>query len=126
MGKADIVVVDDQPSVCREIASFLDLEYNVHAFTNGKDTIDYLAKGPADLVLLDYDMPGMTGFEVLMAIRQHKSTRDLPVVFLTAETNERMRQEMMGRGATDYLCKPASSYDLHQCIFKYLGPRNVR
>ena len=122
MRKSDILIVDDQPSVCKEISSFLGSEFNVHAFKNGQEALDYMELNGADLVLLDYDMPGLTGFEVLMAIRQHKSTHDTPVVFLTGETNERMRLEMMGRGATDYLCKPVSSSELHHCVRKHLRP----
>ena len=120
MSMLDIVVVDDQPSVCREVTVFLKDSYTVHAFTSGKDALEYILYSPVDLVLLDYDMPGMTGYEVLMSIRLNKSTHEVPVVFLTGETNERMRQEMLGRGATDYLCKPIASHELHQCIGKLL------
>ena len=116
----DIVVVDDQPSVCREVTAFLKNIYTVHAFTSGQEALDYLAEHPADLVLLDYDMPGMTGYEVLLAIRMNKSAHKTPVVFLTGETNERMKLEMMGRGAVDYLCKPVTPGDLRQCIEKNL------
>jgi len=114
------MVVDDQPSVCKEISSFLKNDYKVHTFKSGAEAVDFLSDNTVDLVLLDYDMPNMTGYEVLMAIRLNKSTSKTPVVFLTAVTNERMRQEMMGRGANDYLCKPVTSFDLKQCIKKHL------
>jgi len=115
------MVVDDQPSVCKEITSLLKNDYTVHAFKSGKEALEYIFDNPVDLVLLDYGMPNMTGYEVLMAIRVNHSTNNIPVIFLTAETNERMRHEMMGRGATDYLCKPIGATELHQCIGKYLG-----
>ena len=120
MGLRDIVVVDDQPSVCREVTAFLKDAYTVHAFTAGKEALEYILYSPVDLILLDYDMPGMTGYEVLMSIRLNKSTNHVPVIFLTGETNERMRQEMLGRGANDYLCKPVNSHDLHHCIEEHL------
>ena len=120
MSKYDILVVDDQPSICREVTAFLKDSYTVHSFTSGKEALDYLSEHPTDLILLDYDMPGMTGYEVLMAIRLNKSTGKIPIVFLTGETNERMREEMIGRGAIDYLCKPVTSSLLHQCIKKHL------
>ena len=120
MSLRDIVLVDDQPSVCREVTAFLKDTYTVHAFTSGKEALDYLSCHPVDLVLLDYEMPGMTGYEVLMGIRLNKSTHKVPVIFLTGETNERMRQEMMGRGASDYLCKPVTAVDLIHCIEKHL------
>jgi len=120
MDKQNIIVVDDQPSVCKEVVEFLKDTYTVHAFRSGKDALDYLADNPADLVLLDYEMPNMTGYEVLMAIRMNRSTKAIPVVFLTVETKDRMRQEMLGRGANDYLCKPINSAELRQCIKKHL------
>ena len=120
MDLRDILVVDDQPSVCREVTEFLKNIYTVHAFTSGEDALEFLSGNPIDLVLLDYDMPGMTGYQVLMSIRLNKALEHLPVVFLTGETNDRMRDEMIGRGATDYLCKPVSSAALHECVRKNL------
>ena len=121
MSKRDILVVDDQPSVCKEVAIFLKDDYTVHTFKSGKEALDYLSHNSVDLVLLDYDMPNMTGYEVLLEIRMNKSTMKIPVVFLTGETNERMKQEMLGRGANDYLCKPVNSAELHRCIQKHLS-----
>ena len=120
MSKLNILVVDDQPSVCKEISSFLKNDYTVLAFNSGQEALEHIANHSVDLVLLDYDMPNMTGYEVLMSIRVNKSTNKIPVVFLTGVTNERMRQEMMGRGASDYLCKPVGSSELHLCIRKHL------
>jgi len=125
MSKPDVLIVDDQPSVCKEVTSFLSYDYTVHAFKSGPDALEYLSENTADLVLLDYDMPEMTGFEVLMAIRQNQLTRNTPVIFLTGDTHERMRHEMLGRGANDYLCKPINSAELHSCIRKHLVPRNT-
>jgi putative two-component system response regulator len=117
------MVVDDQPSLCKEVAAFLKSDCNVHAFKSGKDALTYLEKNQVDLILLDYHMPEMTGFEVLLSIRQNQATRDIPVVFLTAETNERMEHEMTHRGATDYLCKPITASKLQQCVSKHLAGR---
>ena len=122
MSKYNIVIVDDQPSVCKEVAAFLKDSYTVHAFKSGVEMIEYLSSSSnrADLILLDYEMPDMTGYEVLINIRANKNIRETPVVFLTSETNERMKQEMLMRGASDYLCKPVKSAELHTCIQKYL------
>jgi len=123
MGKPEILVVDDHPTICREVTAFLKNSYTVHSFISGRDALDYLKGNTADLILLDYDMPNMTGYEVLLAIRLNQSTKNTPIVFLTGETNERMRHEMLGRGASDYLCKPVNSAELHECIRAHLaGP----
>jgi DNA-binding response OmpR family regulator len=65
-------------------------------------------------------MPGMTGYEVLMNIKGHKDTKNIPVIFLTAETNERMRHEMVERGASAYICKPIGAAILTNTIRDHL------
>ncbi|MCL2387632.1 MAG: response regulator [Defluviitaleaceae bacterium] len=117
----EIIIVDDQPAVCKEVAAYLKNDYKVHAFKSGDKAISYLEKNHVDLILLDYYMPEMTGFEVLLKIRQNQALSETPVVFLTAEINERMEYEMIKRGATDYLHKPIDSIKLHQCIKKHLS-----
>jgi len=120
MEKQKIMIVDDQPAICTSVTGMLKFDYTVFPFTSGKDALDFLKTNTIDLILLDYEMPGMTGYEVLINIRMHQNTKATPVVFLTGATNERMRQEMMGRGATDYLTKPVDPDALKNCIKKYL------
>ena len=120
MAKPVVVVVDDQITICETIKSVLYGMYDVHTFTDGKEAMSYMHKNPVDMILLDYQMPGMTGYEVLMAVRSHKSTIQTPVIFLTAETNERMKMEMLERGASDYINKPIDSTALHSSIRKFL------
>ena len=109
MDKLVIVLVDDQPVICEMVESILKDTYEVHTFTSGKEAMEYMSDHQVDLALLDYYMPNMTGFEVLLDMRSKRDCRriqKIPVIFLTSETNERMKMEMMGRGASDYLCKP--------------------
>ena len=120
MSIPNIVVVDDQPSTCKEIAGYLKFDYTVHAFKSGEEALFYLSENKADLILLDYYMPDKTGYEVLLALRTSALTRDTPVIFFTSETNERMRKELMGRGATDFLCKPINTDELKECVKKHL------
>ena len=121
MGKPIILVVDDQPFVCETVEIMLKNTYEVHTFTSGKEAMDYMSDKAVDLVLLDYEMPNMTGFEVLLGIRASRHNSKTPVIFLTAETNERMKMEMIERGAADYICKPIDSSVLHKSIKKQLS-----
>jgi DNA-binding response OmpR family regulator len=121
MGKPIIVVVDDQPFVCEMVTKILSGSYEVHAFTSGKDVLKYIDGNVADLFLLDYDMPGMTGYEVLMSVRANKHNEQKPAVFLTAQTNDRMKEEMLERGANDYLCKPINAINLMNCVKEHLS-----
>ena len=118
--KPVIIVVDDVYYFCEALKQSLKSSYEVHTFTIAQDAVNFITKNPVDLVLLDYEMPGMTGYEVLMAIRLNRSTNKTPVIFLTGETNERMKKEMLDRGASDYLCKPINYPELHKCIKKHL------
>ena len=120
MNKLEIVIVDDQPAVCKEVSAYLKDHYIVHAFKSGEDALTFLSKNHVDLILLDYYMPNMTGFETLLSIRQNKSLAKTPVIFLTSEINERMNHEMTQRGAADYLCKPIDSVKLLACIRKHI------
>jgi CheY-like chemotaxis protein len=119
MEKLEILVVDDQPPILTEISNILKDNYNVRAFKSGKEALSYLEKNHVDFILLDYYMPGMTGFETLLHIRQNRVTAKTPVVFLTTEVSDRMEFEMMQRGANDYLGKPIDSATLRQCIQKH-------
>ena len=121
MSSPVIVTVDDQKIICNLVASMLKDTYDVHTFTEGKDAVSYIADNPVDLVLLDYDMPGMTGYEVLMAIRSSKKTSGIPIIFLTGVTNQRMETEMLERGASDYICKPIDFNLLRRSISKLLN-----
>ncbi|MCL2500676.1 MAG: response regulator [Defluviitaleaceae bacterium] len=121
MERKTIAVVDDQPFICDLVKKLLGSDYEVHTFMNGKSMVDFAANKQIDLFLLDYDMPEMTGYEVLLALRTGKHNAKTPAIFLTAETNERMKKEMLGRGANDYLNKPINSTELRQCVKKYLS-----
>ena len=121
MEKPIVFIVDDQPFVCKTIETILKGKYETHSFTAGKDAAEASSKIAADIILLDYYMPELTGYEVLMAIRSSTLNSETPVIFITAETNERMKMEMIERGANDYICKPINSSDLHQRINKLLS-----
>jgi len=121
MSRPIVLVVDDQQFICESVAIMLKDAYDVQTFTSGKDAMKYMSDHTADIVLVDYEMPGMTGYEVLLAMRGNKYNSKTPVIFITAETNERMKMEMIARGACDYICKPINSSALHQSIKKHLS-----
>jgi response regulator RpfG family c-di-GMP phosphodiesterase len=122
MGKFKIVAVDDDPFICDTLAISLKGEYEINTFLSGKDTLAYLKDNVVDLILLDYEMPEMTGYEVLMGIHdsKNKQNNSVPVIFLTGVVNERMEVEMRARGASDYIRKPIDMAKLRECIEKHL------
>jgi response regulator RpfG family c-di-GMP phosphodiesterase len=120
MDKPKIVAVDDAPFICETLKAWLKNDYEIQTFLNGKQALEYLLEHGADLILLDYEMPNMTGYEVLMGIRTDKQIGKTPVIFLTGVTNDRMEVEMMERGASDFIRKPLDISILRQRIEKQL------
>ena len=120
MGYPVIVAIDDTPFICDTLTAWLKGAYEIHTFTSGKDGLHFLVENGADLVLLDYEMPGMTGYEVLMGIRTNMKTSKLPVIFLTGVVSGRMETEMLERGADGYLHKPLDLAVLRKCIADHL------
>ena len=118
--KPVIMIIDDQEFFCSLVKKTLNDAYTVKAFTQGQTAIKYLSEHLPDLILLDYEMPNMTGYEVLMSIRADRRTRKIPVLFLTGVENARMETEMLERGANGYIHKPIDAYKLHQDIAKHL------
>ena len=121
MNKPKIVAIDDTPFICETLTAWLKGRYEIQTFLSGKDALQYLSDNDVDLILLDYEMPNMTGYEVLMSIRTHKRIGKTPVIFLTGVENERMETEMLQRGANDYIRKPLDMSLLFSHIEKHLN-----
>jgi len=113
-GRFNILAVDDDTANLRAIANVLALEgYGVKGAVSGQEAMDLLEGGyNFDLLVLDLMMPGMTGFEVLEAIRGRYSCVDLPVLILTARTQDEDLQVGFDVGANDFLRKPFNADEL--------------
>src|SRR4249919_3793107 len=74
--------------------------------SSGREALDLIATKPFDLILLDIDMPGMSGMEVLKAIRDERSPIDLPVIMVTALSESSDIVLALRSGANDYVTKP--------------------
>ena len=110
MSEGRILVVDDEPQIRRVIRLTLNLEgFEVDDTKSGDEALDHLRSGMYDLVLLDIDMPGMTGFETCRAIR---AISDMPIIMLTARNAEKDKVEALDAGADDYITKPFSPPEL--------------
>jgi len=101
-----IVAIDDDPFILNSLTSVLKEEYGVRLFTSGRMALDFLDTQIADLILLDYRMPDMTGFEVLKALRDNPHTQEIPVIFLTGSNNSESEADALELGAADYIIKP--------------------
>jgi DNA-binding response OmpR family regulator len=110
MSEGRILVVDDESQIRRVMRAILIPEgFDVDDVKSGDEALDRLRFGKYDLVLLDIDMPGMTGFETCRAIR---AVCDMPIFMLTARSAERDKVEALDAGADDYITKPFSTPEL--------------
>ena len=105
-----ILIVDDSAAIRHLVADCLRRQgFSVETAVDGQDGYEKAAKKPPDLVLTDYDMPRMTGFQLVMALRNNPETRDVPLVMLTARDSSRDQAQMRAAGLTSYLVKPFSN-----------------
>lgn len=114
--KPTILVVDDDDFSAVVTSEMLASDYNLRHFSSGRPALDFLAEELPDLVLLDVDMPGMSGYEVCRALRENSSTKDLPVIFLSGMVSEDERLAGYEAGGNDYLSKPVSADELRSKI----------
>lgn len=100
-----ILLLEDEYSLRISIEEFLiDLDYDVHSFKNGDDAFDTIFDTHFDLLLLDINVPGLNGFELLKAIRKEKI--EIPTIFMTARTQMQDFEEGYACGCCDYIRKP--------------------
>lgn len=110
MKTAKILIVDDEPQLRRVMKAALAKQgYIVAEARNGEAALEALRKERSDLVLLDRNMPGMSGVECCRAIREHS---DLGIIMLTVRKAEEDRIEALDAGADDYVTKPFSMPEL--------------
>lgn len=99
---ARILVVDDQVAVREVLGAMLDLAgYEVHEASNGREAMEALASAAYDLMLLDVNLPGQSGWSVLEQV--HGAAPELPVLMIS---DERYEEEALRRGAVAFLAKP--------------------
>ncbi|MRV70271.1 response regulator [Duganella sp. FT92W] len=102
-----ILVVDDTPDNLHLLSRMFKDEYRVKIAHNGEKALAIChTDTPPDLVLLDVMMPGIDGFEVAAQLRSHPSSEHIPIIFVTALTDDASRLRGMELGAVDFVTKP--------------------
>ncbi len=107
MVQPTILVVDDVPDNLLLLSHLFKDEYRVRISHTGEKALAICqSNDPPDLVLLDIMMPGMDGFEVARLMREHPTSETIPVIFVTAMTDEEARLKGLELGAIDFVTKP--------------------
>lgn len=116
--KRRILIVDDSRTMRRMVATSLAKigQCRFEEAANGLEAIERLVLGPADLMILDLNMPEVHGIDVLKFVRARPMYESMPVVVLTTKGEESAQSEAMAAGASLYLTKPFSSTELESKV----------
>ena len=122
-----ILAVDDDTDLVALIAMALSSDYTMLTASNPGDAITLAGGEPRpDLILLDIEMPDVSGFEVCQALKSEVATADIPVVFLTGKSEAQAQVEAFGLGAVDYIMKPINSAVLKARVHMQLSLADQR
>ena len=111
--KYKVLVVEDEPLISEMISKSLRLEgYLVDTAATGEDGLKKVTDQSPDLVLLDVLLPKIDGWEVLTRMRDDSRTKDIPIIMLTALSDEKSKVQGLRGGADDYVTKPFSALEL--------------
>jgi sigma-B regulation protein RsbU (phosphoserine phosphatase) len=125
--KKIVLVVDDAPANIRIVNEILHDSYKVRIATNGAKGLELAQGTPSpDLILLDVVMPGMDGYDVCTHLKASPSTRDIPVIFLTGQTETTDETKGFEVGAVDYIHKPFSAAVVAARVQTHLALRETR
>jgi two-component system, chemotaxis family, chemotaxis protein CheY len=116
----DVLVVDDASAmrhIVRNLLRELGLK-NIREAENGHIALDKLRVKKADFVVSDWNMPVMTGIDLLRAIRADQALKSTPVLMVTAEGNQKNIVEAMQAGVNNYIVKPFNAQTLQEKLNK--------
>lgn len=115
-----ILIVDDDPRQLKILTGNL-IEFNplykLLIATNGKAGYEIAQKNKPDLILMDWQMPGMNGLEAIKLLKQDEETKSIPVIVVTGTHNEVEKlKEVLDAGAIDFISKPFNGIELNARI----------
>ena len=101
-----ILIVDDDNINCVMARHALSDNYEVSVVNSGKEALDFLEAESVDLILMDIEMPEMSGKEVASKIKENDKWCNIPIIFLTADSDPKTEAECLSWGADDFITKP--------------------
>ncbi len=119
--KKKILVVEDEPDIQAGIRARLELDdFDVITAANGQEGVQVARAEKPDLIILDVMMPLLNGYDVLNLLKNHDTTKEIPVLVLTALPHLEDAENAFKSGADDFLNKPYTNDRLMQKVFKFL------
>jgi len=119
--KKRILIIDDKPAIGQLISIYLGNDYETHTVLSAVSAMEWLHnKNTVDLIISDYSMPEMNGFEFLMLLKGNELFKHIPVIFLSGEDSTATRIKLLENGADDFILKPFNPMELRLRINKAL------
>ncbi|GAB7129090.1 response regulator [Silvimonas sp. JCM 19000] len=117
-----ILAVDDSPSI-RQLVGFTlrNAGYTVTEAPDGKAALELARKGKFDLIFTDVNMPGLDGIELTRSVRALPGWAGTPILILTTEASDEMKQKGKAAGATGWLVKPFDPAKLLAAVSRVIG-----
>ena len=115
-----IIMVDDDITNLTVAKNNLSGDYDVFTVPSGKKLFQVLEKVTPALILLDIEMPEMSGYDVIKILKESDRWKNIPVIFLSAKTDSENEGKALNMGATDYIVKPYSKEQLLASLRKHI------
>lgn len=121
----DILVIDDDAGAIQLMGQILRDLGGLRFATNGDDAVRLARASPPDLVLLDAEMPGMSGFKVFDALRALPDLADVPIIFVTSHSEPAFEVGILDMGAADFIAKPITPALVRARVKAHLRGKNA-
>lgn len=105
---ANILIVDDEVTSIEVMRCLLETNVNTQVAETGQKALELLEKNNFDLVLLDVDLPDISGFDVCKRLKNNENTKDIPVIFISGYKDLIFEMQAYEAGGVDYINKPIS------------------
>ncbi|WP_202707610.1 response regulator [Sporosalibacterium faouarense] len=116
-----ILVVEDEKNIILPLKMFLQKSgYDVRIARNGVDAINEAQEFIPDLILLDILLPKMNGYLVCQSLKEEQKTKHIPVIFMSAKTQQEDIKKALSVGGEEYIVKPFTNEELKKILNKYL------
>jgi len=119
--KKMVLVVDDDPILRNSLKRYIDsLGFDTKAVTDGFDVLLLLEYLRPDLIITDIRMPKLDGLTLLQALNNKKETKDIPVIFMSAYSNDEIMEQAKNLGAKFFIFKPFQLKYLGELIYQFM------
>lgn len=114
-----ILLVDDEEGIRKILREVLKVKgFIIEEAKNGEEALEKVSKNKPDLIILDYHMPGLNGWEVYKLLKERKTTRNIPVIILSGYTS--LKEKLFSSVDIEYIEKPCEIKELLNKINKFL------